>query len=155
MVGSLSQLTSTTQSEAILLQLHATEANIHELALAIEPATAPAEVVKRLDVLQQCCKALQNWLEVFERILVGRYVGFTFGIYVQLLTNIIILSRLTSPCLEEASTPSTTWDPSEIRKQFDLVAMLDRIANTVDAVIVAMGVQDDEPGEERSKSPEG
>lgn len=111
-------------------------------------------MVKRLDVLQQACKALQNWFEVFERLPAERYVGFTFGIYVQLLTSIIIVSRLTSPYLKEASAPSTTWDPSEIRKQFDLVAMLGRIANTVDAAIVAMGIQDDEPGEESSESPE-
>lgn len=134
-----------------MLFLHATEANIHELALAIEPATAPAEVVKRLEVLQQCCKSLTNWFEVFERIAPDRYVGITFDIYVQLLTNIIILSRLTSPCLKEMSAPSTAWDPTEIRKQFDLVALLDRLANNIDAAAVAIGVQEDEPGEESSK----
>lgn len=137
--------------ESIMLQLHATEANIHELALAIEPATAPAEVVKRLDILQQCCKSLQAWFEVFERIPPGRYMGITFGIYVQLLTNIIILSRLTSPSLKEVSAPPSTWDPVEIRKQFDLVALLDRLANNIDAAAVTIGVQEDEPGEESSE----
>lgn len=144
-------LTTVTYADSVILTLHATEANIHELALAIEPATAPAEVVQRLDVLQQCCKSLQAWFEVFERIPPGRYIGITFSIYVQLLTNIIILSRLTSPSLKEASAPPSTWDPAEIRKQFDLLTLVDRLANNIDAVPVTMGLQEDEPGNKSSE----
>lgn len=142
-----------TKQEAILLQLHATEANIHELALAIEPSTVSTQVVKRLEVLQQCLKSLESWFGIFERVSPERYVGMSFGIYVQLLTNIIILSRITSPSLRDASAPSTTWDPAEIRKTFNLVGLLDRLANNFDACIAATGVLEDEPGEESSTSP--
>lgn len=76
----------------------------------------------------------------------------TFGIYVQLLSNIIILSKLTSPGLKETSTPSTTWDPAEIRKRIDPVALLDRLANSLDESAVLIGIQEDEPGGESSKS---
>lgn len=140
-------------TESIWLQLHATEANIHEIALAIDPAAAPAEAVKRLDVLQQCCKSLKSWFDAFEKIPPGRSVGFTFGIYVQLLTNIIILSRLTSPFLRDLSVPSAAWDPAEIRKEFDLLAMLNRLANKMDASAALLGIQEDDPGDESSKLP--
>lgn len=126
--------------------MYATEVNINELVLNLEPPTSNAEVLNRLERLNRCLKAVENWFNIYEQIPASMALGITFDVFLQLIHCIVALIRLTK------LNNIPTWDTTEVRKRLDIFSLLDRIADGMEKIPIAAGVVEDDDAEESAWS---
>lgn len=122
--------------------MYATEVIINELVLLLPPSTAHADVMFRIERLQKCLKAIENWFDTYERTPASLALGGTFHLFVQLvscLVTVIKLSRLDN---------LPAWDTAEVRRRLDIFALFDRISARMDRIRTAVGIQEDDEREE-------
>jgi hypothetical protein len=122
--------------------MYATEVIVNELALHLPPSTAHPDVVFRLERLQKCLKAIENFFETYETTPPSMALGGTFHLFVQLVTCLVTLIKLSR--LEDFQA----WDTAEVQRRLNIFALFDRIAARMDKVRVAVGIQEDDEREE-------
>lgn len=77
--------------------------------------------------------AVKSWFDFFFTIPLTSYVGFTFGVYFQLLACLTTLHRLTHLNVADC-------DNGAVRETADLLPILDRVINNLEQVSVAAGL---------------
>lgn len=102
-------------------------------------------MLKRLEALQACLKALEDWFGVWMQLPASRHIGLTFMNFIQLIHAIVALFKLSTV----DNIPA--WNPAEVRTRLDLLLILDRVADQLDLSGPTLGMVEDEPGEESSK----
>lgn len=125
-----------------MLHMYASEVIINELALHLPPSTAHADVIYRLDRLQKCLKAIENWFDTYERTPASMALGGTFHLFVQMVTGLVTCIKLSK--LEDFPA----WDAAEARRRVDIFALFDRIAARMETVRTVAGIQEDDEREE-------
>lgn len=128
----------------MLLHLYATEVIINELALHLPPSTTISDVTSRLERLQKCVKAIENWFDAYDRTPPSMALGATFHLFVQLvhcLVTVIKLSRL-------GGDDFPAWDAAEVRRRLDIFALFDRVSARMEAIRTAVGIREDDEREE-------
>ncbi|KAI3391487.1 hypothetical protein diail_7214 [Diaporthe ilicicola] len=131
------------RNDAILLHLYATEVVINELALQLPPSTSHSDVTARLERLQKCLKAIENWFDAWERTPPSLALGGTFHLFVQLvhcLVTVIKLSRL------DDDFPA--WDAAGARRRLDIFSLFDRVSARMNTIRTAVGILEDDEREE-------
>lgn len=134
-------------AEAVLLHLHATEISVHELALNFEPSASNMDVMKRLEALQRCLKAVEDWFRIWNQIPASLSIGLTFAMFIQLVHAIVALLRLSTV------NHIPAWNPTEVRNRLDLFTLLDRLAEQLELSASALSILEDDPGEDSSELP--
>lgn len=122
--------------------MYATEVIVNELALHLPPSTAHSDVLFRLERLQKCLKAIENWFDTYEATPPSMALGGTFHLFVQLVTCLVTVIKLSR--LEDFPA----WDSAEVRRRLDIFALFDRVAARMDKIRVAVGIQEDDEREE-------
>lgn len=122
--------------------MYASEVIINETALNLPPSTANSDVMFRLERLQKCLKAIENWFEMYERTPPSLAIGGTFHLFVQMVTCLVTCIKLSK--LEDFPA----WDPAEVRRRLDILSLFDRLAARMDKIRVAVGIQEDDEREE-------
>lgn len=122
--------------------MYATEVIINEQALHLPPSTAHSDVMFRVERLQKCLKAIEDWFDMYERTPASLALGGTFHLFVQMVTCLVTCIKLSR--LDDFPA----WDPAEVRRRLDIFALFDRIAARMDKIRIAVGIQEDDEREE-------
>lgn len=122
--------------------MYASEVLINELALHLPPSTAHSNVMYRLERLQKCLKAIENWFDTYERTPASLALGGTFHLFVQMVTCLVTCIKLSK--LDDFPA----WDPAEVRRRLDIFALFDRIAARMEKIRTSVGIQEDDEREE-------
>ncbi|KAK7712819.1 hypothetical protein SLS63_012313 [Diaporthe eres] len=131
-----------TYADTVLLHMYASEVIVNELALHLPPSTAHNDVMFRLDRLQKCLKAIENWFDTYERTPASMALGGTFHLFVQMVTGLVTCIKLSK--LEDFPA----WDAAEVRRRLNIFALFDRIASRMETIRTAAGIQEDDEREE-------
>ncbi|KAF3760361.1 hypothetical protein M406DRAFT_109448 [Cryphonectria parasitica EP155] len=135
------------QNEAVLLSLYGAEVAVHDLASNFDPSLDNVDIIKRLDALQKCLKAVENFFQTWDRIPTQQHMGLTLTTFIQLLHVIVALFRLST--LD--SIPG--WDPAVARGRLHLFALLDHLAKQMEMTIATIPIlEDDEEASTWSKA---
>lgn len=122
--------------------MYASEVLINELALHLPPSTAHSNVMYRLERLQKCLKAIENWFDTYERTPASLALGGTFHLFVQMVTCLVTCIKLSK--LDDFPA----WDPAEVRRRLDIFGLFDRIAARMEKIRTSVGIQEDDEREE-------
>lgn len=96
----------------------------------------------RLERLQKCLKAIENWFDTYERTPASLALGGTFHLFVQMVTCLVTCIKLSK--LDDFPA----WDPAEVRRRLDIFALFDRIAARMEKIRTSVGIQEDDEREE-------
>lgn len=129
----------------MLLALYATQINVNELAVNFEHSTSNVSMLKRLEALEGCLKALEDWLQIWDRLPAKVHLSLTFLSWIQLIHAIVAVFKLSIV----DNIPA--WSPAEVRARLDLLPLLDRLADQLALSDAALNIIVDDPGEETSE----
>ncbi|KAL1856394.1 hypothetical protein Daus18300_010766 [Diaporthe australafricana] len=141
----LPNLTSSSRDghDTVLLHMYATEVIINELALHLPPSTTSSDETSRLERLQKCVKAIENWFDAYDRTPPSMALGGTFHLFVQLVHCLVTVIKLSRP---DDDFPA--WDAAEVRRRLNIFALFDRVSARMDAIQAAVGIREDDEREE-------
>lgn len=122
--------------------MYSSEVLINELALHLPTSTAHPDVMYRLERLQKCLKAIENWFDTYERTPASLALGGTFHLFVQMVTCLVTCIKLSK--LDDFPA----WDPAEVRRRLDIFALFDRIAARMEKIRTSVGIQEDDERED-------
>lgn len=122
--------------------MYSSEVLINELALHLPASTAHPDVMYRLERLQKCLKAIENWFDTYERTPASLALGGTFHLFVQMVTCLVTCIKLSK--LDDFPA----WDPAEVRRRLDIFALFDRIAARMEKIRTSVGIQEDDERED-------
>ncbi|KAK2596075.1 hypothetical protein N8I77_013582 [Diaporthe amygdali] len=138
----LPETTATPRYDTIHLHMYATEVIINELAINLPPSTNHTDVINRLERLQKCLKAVEDWFDTYMRTPPSMALGGTFHLFVQLVHCLVTLIKLSK--LDDFPP----WDPAEVRRRLDIFDLFDRLSARMESIRTAVGIREDDEREE-------
>jgi hypothetical protein len=120
----------------VLLQLHAAEISINELALYGDPTAVRSPNIHRTRHLYACTQAIKSWCDVFLTIPVADINGMSTSnmMHMRLVMGLLyVLSNIDEP----------GWTKQDASSVIDLYTMLDQLANNFAQVPAAIDFRGD------------
>jgi len=120
----------------VLLQLHAAEISIHELALYGDPTAVRSPNIHRTRHLYACTQAIKSWCDVFLSIPIPDINGMCTSnmMHMRLVMGLLyVLSNIDEP----------GWTKQDASSIIDLYTMLDQLANAFSQVPAAIDFRGD------------
>ena len=113
---------------------------LNECALSKTPTVSEGLCFQRLECLYASVDALKSWFDVFLAIPPGEYIGFPFGIFSQLVHNLVTLYQLST--LDEPA-----WDKAAVRRIADVLHILKCVVNNT-AQVAPLTKRDSNPDDD-------
>lgn len=103
------------------------------------------DVMKRLEALQGCLKAVEDWFRVWSQVPASHSIGLTFAMFIQLVHAIVALLRLST------ANDIPAWNSTEVRNRLNLFTLLDGLAEQLELGASALSIMEDDPGDDSSE----
>jgi hypothetical protein len=107
----------------------------------VRDQTSLPDHLQRLEALDSILAAIKRWIDVFFDVPLVGWIGCTFANLAQLSHCIMLLYKL-------MSLDDPDLDKNEMKKQVDVLDILERLAQRLDSTTTLLGLVDDEDPEQ-------
>ncbi|KAJ5710068.1 hypothetical protein N7493_009660 [Penicillium malachiteum] len=124
----------------LLSSIYYTDMSIYGLYLDDESSSSNAQ---SLEYLYMCLQATKSATENFFEIPITECIGLSFTFFTQLARTILVLFKL-------STFKNEAWDNKFVRKEIDVLQVLDRLLKVIDEAKLMIGSQGDDGFLDRS-----
>ncbi|KAJ5724055.1 hypothetical protein N7488_002090 [Penicillium malachiteum] len=118
----------------LLSSLYYTDMSIYGLYLDDETSSSNPQ---SLEYLYMCLQATKSAIENFFEIPITECIGLSFTFFTQLARTILVLFKL-------STFENEAWDTKFVRKEIDVLQVLDRLLKVIDEAKLMIGSQGDD-----------